>query len=108
MNSSEYYSRGINYKNWGYDNYFGLKDLGDYKDETYYLDTELIKNETFYENMFPTDTNFVNYIITYSNHIPFSQTKGVCKMLTEDTLEEGTTLSEEDCARIQAKETDDK
>lgn len=107
MNSSEYYSRGINYKNWGYDNYFGLKDLGDYKDETYYLDTELIKNETFYENMFPTDTNFVDYIITYSNHIPFSQTKGVCKMLTEDTLEEGTTLTEEDCTRIQAKETDD-
>ncbi len=106
MNSSEYYSRGINYKNWGYDKYFGLKDLGDYKDETYYLDTELIKNETFYKNMFPTDTNFVDYIITYSNHIPFSQTKGVCKMLTEDTLEEGTTLNEEDCARIQAKETD--
>lgn len=107
MNSSEYYSRGINYKNWGYDKYFGLKDLGDYKDETYYLDTELIKNETFYKNMFPTDTNFVDYIITYSNHIPFSQTKGVCKMLTEDILEEGTTLNEEDCARIQAKETDD-
>lgn len=107
MNSSEYYSRGINYKNWGYDKYFGLKDLRDYKDETYYLDTELIKNETFYENMFPTDTNFVNYIITYSNHIPFSQNKGVCKMLTEDTLEEGTILTEEDCTRIQAKETDD-
>lgn len=107
MNSSEYYSRGINYKNWGYDKYFGLKDLGDYKDETYYLDTELIKNETFYKNMFPTDTNFVDYIITYSNHIPFSQTKGVCKMLTEDTVEEGTILNEEDCARIQAKETDD-
>ena len=106
MNSSEYYSRGINYKNWGYDKYFGLKDLGDYKDETYYLDTELIKNETFYKNMFPTDINFVDYIITYSNHIPFSQTKGVCKMLTEDILEEGTTLNEEDCARIQAKETD--
>ena len=107
MNSSEYYSRGINYKNWGYDKYFGLKDLGDYKDETYYLDTELIKNETFYKNMFPTDTNFVDYIITYSNHIPISQTKGVCKLLTEDTVEEGITLNEEDCARIQAKETDD-
>ncbi len=25
MNTSEYYSRGINYKNWGYDNYYGLK-----------------------------------------------------------------------------------
>ena len=107
MNSSEYYSRGINYKNWGYDNYFGLKDLNYYKDETYHLDTELIKNPTFYENMFPNDTKFVNYIITYSNHIPFSSKSGVCKMLTKDTIDKDTVLTEEECTRIQAKETDD-
>jgi len=106
MNSSEYYSRGINYKNWGYDNYFGLKDLNYYRDETYQLDTELINNPTFYENMFPIDTKFVNYIITYSNHIPFSQTKGVCKQLTEGIIDEETILTEEDCARVQANETD--
>ena len=35
MNNSEYYSRGTNYKNWGYDNYYGLKDLGTYKNDLY-------------------------------------------------------------------------
>ena len=34
MNSSEYYSRGINYSNWGYDKYYGLKDLNQYKDNS--------------------------------------------------------------------------
>ena len=63
MNSGEYYSRTTNYKNWGYNNYYGLIDINEYNDETYTLDRELILNEKFNELMFPTDTNFVNYII---------------------------------------------
>ena len=149
MNSGEYYSRTTNYKNWGYNNYYGLIDINEYKDETYTLDRELILNEKFNELMFPTDTNFVNYLITYSGHLPFTTTKGVCKILaTEDILKELELLdkyneglvkvsskseaeniliieesfeddtetkiqevlipemSEEDCVRRQAKETD--
>ncbi len=30
MNTSGFYSRGINYKAWGYDNYFGLQDIASY------------------------------------------------------------------------------
>ena len=55
MNTSEYYSRGANYKNWGYDNYYGLIDLGTYKDDSYVLDRELILNETFKEKMFESE-----------------------------------------------------
>ncbi len=117
MNDSEYYSRGTNYKNWGYDNYYGLKDLETYKDDTYTLDRELILNETFNEKMFASE-KFVNYIITYSGHLPFTTEKGVCKKLVEEdilkelneeelpkdyTLPE---MTEESCARRQAKETD--
>ena len=36
MNTKEYYSRGTNYKNWGYDNYYGLVDQNTYKDNSYY------------------------------------------------------------------------
>lgn len=117
MNTSEYYSRGINYKNWGYDNYYGLKDLGTYKDDSYTLDRELILNETFNEKMF-SEEKFVDYIITYSGHLPFTTEKGVCKKLViEDTLKELEveelpkdyvlpTYTEEECAKRQAKETD--
>ena len=105
MNSSEYYSRGINYSNWGYDKYYGLKDLNQYKDNSYELDRNLILNETFYNLMFPKDTSFVDYIITYSVHTPFDKSKAVCKMLAEEQ-EITKILTEEDCIRLQAKETD--
>ncbi len=111
MNYAEYYSRSINYKNWGYDNYYGLLDMFEYKDETYKLDRELILNTEFSDLMFPKDSNFVDYIITYSAHMPFTNTKGVCKILyEEDNIDNQTTdivdMTEEECARRQAKETD--
>jgi len=117
MNTQEYYSRGINYKNWGYDNYYGLKDQSYYKDNSYNLDRELILNPVFNELMFPTNQKFVNYIITYSNHMPFTSEKGVCKQILnlENENNETTkttnlvtekTYTEEECILIQAKETD--
>lgn len=117
MNTSEFYSRGANYKNWGYDNYYGLIDLYDYKNKEYELDRELILNEDFSNKMFEND-KFVDYIITYSSHLPFSTEKGVCKtLITMDALEELgeeklpkdytlPVLNEEECAKRQAKETD--
>ena len=46
MNKGEFYSRDINYKSWGYDNYYGLQDIQKYNDERYVLDRELILNKT--------------------------------------------------------------
>lgn len=119
MNSGEYYSRQTNYSNWGYDKYYGLLDINDYKDKSYTLDRELINDVTFQEKMFSKDSKFVDYIITYSNHLPFTNTKGVCKLLydmemdlddTVDTGEESSSmfvqLTEEECIRKQAHETD--
>ena len=127
MNTGEYYSRTANYKNWGYDNYYGLKDMFEYKDESYTLDRELILNEEFNKLIFPEDTKFVDYIIAYSGHLPFTNTKGVCKLLydldhapvetEEETKEnekdkkdatpiEREPMTEEECIRRQARETD--
>ena len=119
MNSGEYYSRQTNYTNWGYDKYYGLLDINDYKDKSYTLDRELINDITFQEKMFPKDSKFVDYLITYSNHLPFTNTKGVCKLLydmemdLDDTVDMGeessstfVQLTEEECIRKQAHETD--
>jgi len=121
MNNSEYYSRGINYQNWGYDKYFGLKDLGQYHDSSYELDRELILNEIFYDEMFKTSGKFMNYIITYSNHLPFASNKGVCKKLLYKDYEDkminmtnkekeeyinSLNMTEVDCIKRQAHETD--
>ncbi|HOP66033.1 MAG TPA: LTA synthase family protein, partial [Bacilli bacterium] len=110
MNTKEYYSRSINYDSWGYDHYYGLVDMEEYNDDTYELDRELITNEDFSNLMFPEDKKFVDYIITYSAHLPFTNTSGVCKLLYDldnlDTDNEFVEMTEEECARRQAAETD--
>ena len=84
-------------------------DQNTYKDNSYYLDRELLLNEEFKEKMFGSE-KFVDYIITYTNHMPFSPEKGNCKMLLDLDSKENENVSydltEEDCARRQAKETD--
>ena len=92
MNTGEYYSRTANYLNWGYNNYYGLQDVNEYKkeDKSYTLDRELILDEKFNQLLFPNDTNFIDYIITYSGHMPFNNTTaGVCKLLyAKDTIKD--------------------
>ena len=118
MNSGEYYSRRVNYKNWGYDSYYGLKETKDYDDSSYELDRELILNEKFQELMFPEDKKFLDYIITYTGHLPFTNKKGTCKRLYNEDIEkemneigaieepEFVEMTEEECVRRQNAETD--
>lgn len=108
MNTGEYYSRRINYLNWGYDNYYGLLDENEYSDLSYELDRELILNKDFYDRMFNSDGPFMHYIITYTPHTPFNTTAGIGKFLAEKIYTDGNIpdLSEEESARLFAGETD--
>ncbi len=109
MNSGEYYTRDLNYLNWGYDNYYSLMDDGGYTDASYQLDRELIMNELFYKKLFKQDKPFVHYIISYTNHTPFSLDGKTGKLLSQklfDEDEEIPKLGEEEVARLFAKETD--
>lgn len=108
MNTSGFYSRGINYKAWGYDNYFGLQDIASYDTLDYELDRELILNKTFYDNMFKQNSKFVDYIITYTPHTPFTTSKEVGQLVAEmkygkDKIPD---LSEEETAKLMVGETD--
>lgn len=107
MNSGEYYSRRLNYQNWGYDNYYGLLDQKIYKGVSHELDRELILNELFYEKMFLQEEPFVHYLITYTPHTPFDVSIGKGEILAEEKFGEVIPdLTEEDCARLYAMETD--
>ena len=106
MNMPEYYSRSVNYKSFGYDTFNSLKLIDDgkyYTDNSYWLDTELIKNPTFNDLIFNKEQKFANFIITYSAHMPFEVNKGVCSLLVED---KDTELTEYECLKLQARETD--
>ncbi len=109
MNSGEYYSRELNYLNWGFDNYFSLIDDGGYTDTSYELDTELVLNDFFYEKLFKGNQPFMHYMITFTPHTPFSVNSKMGKMLVERLIPEGTEIpdmGEEQCARFFASETD--
>ena len=108
MNSADFYSRGINYKSWGYDNYYGLKDIAKYNNLDYELDRELILNKTFYNKMFKQKGKFVDYIISYSPHTPFTTSKEVGKLIAEKKYGVGNVpdLSEEETAKLMVGETD--
>lgn len=111
MNTAEFYSRGINYKSWGYDAYYGLADLKevDASDPYFELDRAMMENETFKEAMFPQNQPFVDYIITYTPHTPFTTKKGVGKKLASMLgMEESEyeSYNEEEVAKMEATETD--
>lgn len=108
MNTGEYYSRELNYLNWGYDSYNGLMDDPVYKDASYDLDRELILNKAFYDKMFKQDGPFMHYIITYTPHTPFTLTGETGKMLAKHLYDDGNIpeLNEEEVARLFASETD--
>lgn len=107
MNTGEYYIRELNYRNWGYDGYHGLMDLDRYENKEYELDRYLVEDETFYEALFAGTTPFLHQIITYTPHTPFTATEGKGLTLAQERYgQEIPALSEEECARLYAGETD--
>lgn len=109
MNTGEYYSRELNYLNWGFDNYFSLMDDGGYTDKSYELDTELVQNSVFYEKLFKGNQPFVHYLITFTPHTPFSSDSKTAKMIAERQGMDKTELDEMDeelVAEFFASETD--
>ena len=108
MNSGEFYSRGLNYKNWGYESYNGLLENNKYDDLSYELDRELIQDEEFYEKMFRGEEPFLHYIITYTPHTPFDSEGDLGKYLCEVNGDEDKigTLSGKETALYFASETD--
>ena len=110
MNTKEYYSRGINYDNWGYDSYRGLMDENEYSqgDLSRELDRELILDEDFYDGIFNHDGPFVDYIITYTPHTPFSANSALGRYYAKNSgiKDYDMPYDEEGMARLFAGETD--
>lgn len=104
MNTGEYYSRSINYMNWGYDRYYGLLDIQSYDDASYQLDRELISNPTFYEAMFQQEGPFLHYLITYTPHTPFAESDEKCQLLLDEYNAQAEETEEEESAVLEETE----
>jgi phosphoglycerol transferase MdoB-like AlkP superfamily enzyme len=73
----------------------------------YELDRQLILDKTFYKEMFQSGEKFLNYIITYTPHTPFTTEKGVGKLVASMKYgDDIPDLSEEEIVRLEVAETD--
>lgn len=107
MNTEEYYSRGINYKAWGYDGYHGFLDRPGCNDILHRLDRTLILDEEFASMIFETGHPTVSYIITFTPHAPFVTTGNeVGTYLAEEKYGEPQNFDEEETAKLMGGETD--
>ena len=109
FNNPEFYNRDINYLGWGYDKYLSLKKTNKYKKIHFAgLDTQLIKNKIFYDEIFNSKGKFLYYIITYSIHLPFRNTAHSHYILRKKFGKKiPNNLQKADIAMIQAGETDE-
>ena len=111
MNTEAFYSRGINYKSWGYDSYLSLRDSGRYDDREgslmRLLDRTLLTDETFRAELFSKEQPTVSYVITYTPHTPFDTVGNeVGAYLVKERYGEAKALSEEESVKLMASETD--
>ena len=109
FNKPEFYHRDINYLGWGYEKFLSLIKTKDYRHPDYAsLDTELINNKKFYEEIFNTKGKFLYYFITFSIHLPFSyygHSRLVLRKKFGNKIPSG--LKQDDIMKVLAGETDE-
>ena len=108
-NYPDFYSRDLNYLGWGYDKFLSLIETKTYNSSSFAaLDTELIKNKIFYDEMFNIKGKFLHYIITFSIHPPFIDSYHSHHILQKKFGNKiPKNLNIDDVAMIQAGETDE-
>jgi len=109
MNKGAYYSRSAAYGNWGYDAYNGLYDRKDYGliyPTEVMLDSFLLDENGFGNEIFTHEEPFVSEIITYTVHCDFSPDDKRVKALMEKFGTDAPKTAEE-VARLFVRETDD-
>ena len=108
FNTPEFYHRNLNYFGWGYDKFLSLAKTNDYRDPTYTaLDSELINNKKFYDEIFNTKGKFLYYFITYSIHVPFFNYAHSHLILKKKFGNQIPYLKQDDIMRYLAGETDE-
>ncbi|MBR5236257.1 MAG: LTA synthase family protein [Clostridia bacterium] len=107
FNSPEFYNRGLMHKTYGYDKYNSAEDFGIIGIEAE-LDSNLIKNDAFYQKMVE-NMPFFNFFITYSSHLPYKGNSAKLELAKEywpDFIDEEEHL-EKNNAQVLAKDTDE-
>lgn len=107
FNHSEFYNRGIIHKNFGYEKYYSLTEFGLRENDAMY-DSNMIKSDEVYAHM-TSGEPFFDFIITYSNHLPYDKGNEMVRVLSEKKphLIDPNMDEEQNNCLILASDTDD-
>jgi len=106
-NHSEFYNRGIIHKNFGYEKYYSFTEFGLSENDAMY-DSNMIESDEAYAHM-TTGEPFFDFIITYSNHLPYDKGNEMVRVLSEKKphLIDPNMDEEQNNCLILASDTDD-
>lgn len=106
FNQGSFYNRALMHQALGFDHHYSFIDMG-YREAVSEFDSFAVENDDIYKAMIE-EKPFFDFFITYSAHLPYNTSNGICKTNMEKYPElVDDTLSEElNCVYLQAKETD--
>ena len=81
FNDSEFYNRGIMHKSLGYEKYNSIAKFGVPNIESQ-LDSNMMKTDEVYNKMVESQP-FMNFVITYSAHLPYDKDEGKLALAKE-------------------------
>ena len=102
MNTGSFYNRDKFHLTLGFENHYAMTDL--VEGVNFQYDTNLIKNEESYSHIINKNNKFLNFITTYSAHVPYINNE-LCDSL-DTTPFEIKDDEETTCLRTLANETD--
>lgn len=104
-NFGSFYNRINFHEALGFEKYNGLLDMDEYKNRNDYIsDSELVKTDKTYD-LIVREEPFLSYLITYSAHLPYDDTNGICRNNPYGLDVEGN--KELSCIRNLARDTDE-
>lgn len=71
FNTADYYNRGVMSKVFGFDNYIEFEKYAENKDQLFEVDDTVVTDNGLYNELTKND-KFLDYIVTYSAHLPYS------------------------------------
>jgi len=106
-NTGAFYNRTIMHETFGYDNHYSFLDMG-YSEDDAIFDSILMTDDNLYDKFMNNEEPFLNFFITYSNHLPYNLDDLICNtnLKKYPELWDATKDEEMNCLAEKTKETD--
>lgn len=72
FNAPDFYNRGVMHETFGYEDYIRYEEYAENKEQNFEVDDTVVTDDGLYNKLTESE-HFLDYIITYSAHVPYSE-----------------------------------